>query len=69
MLKHLPQQLMLKSEKHFMKLVGHRGRHTKDIKVWWLRHSRTGETDCFPDWRAAFYTCYDLRSMFTGIIC
>jgi len=27
MLKHPPQQLVLKSEKYFMKLVGHRGRH------------------------------------------
>jgi len=27
MLKHPPQQLVLKSEKYFIKLVGHRGRH------------------------------------------
>jgi|RhiMetdeSRZDD1v2_1073273.scaffolds.fasta_scaffold335437_4 hypothetical protein len=37
MLKHLPQQLMLKSEKYFMKLVRHRRAPEDTIIIFWGR--------------------------------
>jgi hypothetical protein len=75
MLKHHPQQLLLKSEKYFMKLVGHRGRrrtHSFHGRPLWPLMTRSTQpfmrSDRFLDWRAAFYTPYDLRSTFTKMI-